>query len=172
MQFSIEHIIFGVLAAAALVTSGMTITRRAPVPAAMWMVAHFATLGALYLTLQAQFIAVIQVLVYAGAIMVLVLFVIMLLNMRVLEPATKKSPFKAAFAGGAIAVLGLEICAIIWRGTVSSPQTISPQALAVGTVENMGKVLFTQYSFPFEAVSFVLLTAVIGSVLLAKKKLD
>ena len=168
----IEQLVFIVLAVAALGTSIMTITRRSPVPAAMWMVAHFATLGGLYLTLQAQFIAVIQVLVYAGAIMVLVLFVIMFLNMTQLAAGLRQSAFRTALTTGAITILGLEICAIIWNGTRNAPQTISSQALAIGTVENMGRVLFTQYSFPFEAVSFVLLAAVVGSVLLAKKNLD
>ncbi len=166
----IEQAIFLVLAVLAVFTSAMTITRRAPVAAAMWMVSHFATLGALYLTLQAQFIAVIQVLVYAGAIMVLVLFVIMLMNMKRMEPGARRTPLHAVFTGGAIALLGLEICAVIWGGTRNAPQSLSPQALGIGTVENMGHILYTQYSFPFEAVSFVLLAAVIGSVLLAKKK--
>jgi len=167
-----EQLIFILLAAAAIGTSAMTITRRGPVPAAMWMVGHFAVLGGLYLTLQAQFIAVIQVLVYAGAIMVLVLFVIMLLNVAQGAAAAKKPPLRVAFIAGAIAILGLEICAIVWKGTPNSPQTLSTAALGIGTVENMGQVLFTQYAFPFEAVSFVLLAAVVGSVMLAKKKLD
>ncbi|HET7152789.1 MAG TPA: NADH-quinone oxidoreductase subunit J [Candidatus Kapabacteria bacterium] len=167
-----EQIIFGVLALFAVATALLTITRRNPVSAAMWLVGHFATLGGLYLTLNAQFIAVIQVLVYAGAIMVLVLFVIMLLNITKEEKAKAKMTPKNMLGVGAVVVLGLEICAIIWSGTKDSPQTLSVQSAQIGTVEYIGHQLFTQYSFPFEAISFVLLAAIIGAVMLAKKNVD
>jgi NADH-quinone oxidoreductase subunit J len=168
----LEQTIFLILAFAAVFTSVMTITRRSPVAAAMWMVSHFAMLGGLYLTLKAQFIAVIQVLVYAGAIMVLVLFVIMLLNMTSSPLGAKRSLLMRAVTLGAAAALGLEIIAIVWSGTSSGPQGLPASALAVGTVESIGTVLYTTYAFPFEAVSFVLLAAIIGAVVLAKKKLD
>ncbi|HZV11820.1 MAG TPA: NADH-quinone oxidoreductase subunit J [Candidatus Kapabacteria bacterium] len=169
---AVEQIVFVVLALFAVATALLTITRRNPVSAAMWLVGHFATLGGLYLTLNAQFIAVIQVLVYAGAIMVLVLFVIMLLNITKEEKSKNKLSTKNVFGIGAVAVLGLEICAIIWSGTKDSPQTISVQSANIGTVEFIGHQLFTQYSFPFEAISFVLLAAIVGAVMLAKKNVD
>ncbi len=165
----IEQIVFLILAVAAFVTSVMTITRRSPVAAAMWMVSHFATLGAVYLTLKAQFIAVIQVLVYAGAIMVLVLFVIMLLNMSSNPLGPKRTLLMRAVTLGAAAALGLEIVAIVWNGTHAGPQSLPPTAMSLGSVESIGTVLYTSYAFPFEAVSYVLLVAVIGAVVLAKK---
>jgi len=160
------------LALCAVATAVVTVTRRNPIAAALWLVAHFGTLGALYLTLNAQFIAIIQVLVYAGAIMVLVLFVIMLLNIALVEKTKHFFSIRGFFGVGAVVVLGLEICAIIISGTKQSPQSISPQAAQIGTVEYIGNQLFAHYGFPFEAISFVLLVAIIGAVMLAKKKVD
>jgi NADH-quinone oxidoreductase subunit J len=167
-----EQVFFFAVALCAVASAVLTVTRRNPIASALWLVTHFATLAGLYLTLNAQFIAVIQVLVYAGAIMVLVLFVIMLLNIAKVEKTKMKLSKEGILGVSAVVVLGLEMCAIIWSGTKDSPQSLSPQSAGLGTIENIGNQLYTHYAFPFEAVSFILLVAIIGAVMLAKKKID
>lgn len=133
------------------------------------MIVSFISLAILYLTLGAQFIAVTQIIVYAGGIMVLFLFVIMLLNIREKEHST----------GGKLRIwlsltVGIgfltEMIAVIASSITSNISSMSPDAAKTGTVESIGTALFTKYLLPFEASSFLLLAATIGALILAKKK--
>ncbi len=168
---STQVLLFMLLGIGAIATAIGTITRRNPVSAAMNLVAHFFMLSGLYLTLQAQFVAIVQILVYAGAIMVLVVFVIMLLNVGKEERAHEKFSLTKALGVTFSAAFVLTLATVFMSRPTNYP-ALSPQALTLGTTENIGTVLFGQYLFPFEIISLLLLTALIGAVILAKRHVD
>ena len=168
-------IVYWAFAGFAVVAAGMCITRRNPLASALWLVQTLFALAVLYTILDAPFIGVLQVLVYAGAIMVLFLFVIMLLNIG--RPG----------AGDLRGLVGAGIAAVLGAGVLfqlrALPRTAPPDAiqLPAGTVEALqrqqgvvGSVaapLFETYLVPFEITSLLLLAAVVGAVVLAKRKL-
>jgi NADH-quinone oxidoreductase subunit J len=164
--------IFGVIAMGSAL---LCITRKNPIASALWLVVTLFALAALFVLLDAQFIAALQVLVYAGAIMVLFLFVIMLLNLGRPGPTDIKGPaglLVAAVLAGALLlqlrVLGqspLPSAIQLPAGTVSALQQ---QQGIVGAVANP---LFGAYLIPFEITSVLLLAAIVGAVVLAKRKL-
>ncbi len=168
-----ELIVFIVLAVVAILSGIMMITRANPVNSALFLILNFICLAGIYLTLHAQFVAIIQVLVYAGAIMVLVLFVIMLLNLqdeaKLREHLGKRHYAYLLFAFLTLAML---IQSIGWMGgdTLDAMQQQSSLAVTNGTVEHIGDVLFTSYVFPFELTSILLLAAMLGAVVIAKKR--
>jgi NADH-quinone oxidoreductase subunit J len=167
---TLESVLFYFLGAAAIASALLVITRRNPITAAMCLVVHFVTLAGLYLTLNAQFMAAIQVLVYAGAIMVLVVFVIMLLNLGN-EASLRERMSSREGIGVALAMRcgGVIIYALTraWHPVSGG----SKAALGNGTIDAVGKALFTRYVFPFELVSLVLLAAAVGAVVLTKRHL-
>jgi len=166
-----ELAVFFLLAAISVVSAVLMIVQRNPVNSALYLILNFFSLAALYLTLKAQFIAIVQVLVYAGAIMVLFVFVIMLLNLgddkRLREHLGPKTYIAVALV---IGLLG-ELAFIFSKSRADSVTTLAPNAGQMGTVEFLGQVLYTKFLFPFEMISFLLLTAIVGAVVLAKKKL-
>ncbi len=163
------EIAFYVLSAGAIVFALLTITRKSAVVSALMLVLTFCFLAALYLTLSAQFLAVVQVAVYAGAIMVLVLFVIMLLNLESEDIHITRN-WKAVV--GLLAAVGVlaQVLAMIFMSQDRLPKTISPNAAMLGTTESIGRTLYTGYSFPFEMASLILISAAVGAIILAKKK--
>jgi len=165
---NLELIFFLLLATAAIVSAILMITRRNPVTSALYLVLNFFCIAVLYLLLRAQFIAIIQITVYAGAIMVLFLFVIMLLNLGEDNLAKWKltsSKLVAVLLGAAMLA---EVLYFVIYFTSSS--VISPKAESLGTVESIGKILFSDYLFPFEITSLLLLVAIVGAIFLASKK--
>ena len=165
---NLEIITFFVLGAL-LIASGITvITHKNPVVSAIALVFHFFMLAGLYLNLHAEFLAVLQILVYAGAIMVLVIFVIMLLNLGDEEKLKEKFNYRKLIAVifGFILVLQFAIIYTTVVGSFPGSQN------SVGSPEVIGHDLFNNYLFPFEAISLLLLAAIIGSVILAKRKVD
>ena len=164
--------IFGVIAMGAAL---VCITRRSPVASAMWLIVTLFALAALYVLLDAQFIAALQVLVYAGAIMVLFLFVIMLLNLGRPGPTDIKGPVglgMAALLGGTL-LLELRVL-----GAATPPAAIQlPEGAMAALQQQQGMVgavagpLFDAYLIPFEITSLLLLAAIVGAVVLAKRKL-
>ncbi|MBX7216649.1 MAG: NADH-quinone oxidoreductase subunit J [Candidatus Kapabacteria bacterium] len=171
LPMSLDLTFFIILATMAAVSAVMVIMRKNPISSALSLVLHFVSLAGLYLTLHAQFMAVIQMLVYAGAIMVLVVFVIMLLHLRREEKMAVRQSARAAIGIGATMVLG----AVLIYGLTQVMRPVaagSPQAMANGEIAAVGKALFsTAYVFPFEMVSLVLLAAAVGSVVLTKRNL-
>ncbi len=138
---------------------------RNPVYSALSLIVNFFSIAGLYLSLEAEFLAVIQILVYAGAIMVLFLFVIMLLNLSHEEEASKFDWRK-----GTSFIIGLAFLAemiLVFRGFGGDADVSGPYTY--GKVEVVGQVLMTQYIFPFEIISVVLLVALMGAILIAKK---
>jgi NADH-quinone oxidoreductase subunit J len=163
---------FGALAVGAAL---LCITRRNPVASALWLVVTLFAVAALFVMLDAQFVAVLQILVYAGAIMVLFLFVIMLLNLGRGGPNDLKGPVGLAVAAGLGAVLFLELreLARLPGGAAAAPGA-SPVARAAaeqGMVAAVARPLFQTYLVPFEITSLLLLAALVGAVVLAKRRL-
>jgi NADH-quinone oxidoreductase subunit J len=166
----IGPLLFFLFAVLAIVGAlGMLIARN-PVSSALWMVMNLFSIACLYLTLNAQFIAIIQILVYAGAIMVLFLFVIMLLNLGEVPrlPAFDWRKGVAFLLG--VAVLA-QILYVVALGLDVVPTTTTPVEAAVnGSALAIGIVLFTDYAFTIQIIGVLLLAATIGAVLLAKKR--
>ena len=156
----------------AIASSVLMINQRNPIMSVMLLIVNFFCIAVLYLLLHAQFIAIIQILVYAGAIMVLFLFVIMLLNLGDEKQFTEKFNYKRltslVLAGGVFYLIMLAI------GVSIEPFQFfdSEKATQIGTVESIGNVLFSRFLFPFEIISFILLAAIVGVIVLAKKRFD
>jgi len=164
-----------VFAIAAAVTVGagiLVVSLRNPIHAAISMLACFLGLAVIYLRLDAPFLAAIHVLVYTGAILVLFLFVIMLLNLKP-DELGKEYPIKvrgliAAVCAGLFALIALPL----WQDQRKFPDPPAPTLQgAFGSVERVGDALFVHYALPFELISVLIMVAVFGGVLLAKKKL-
>ena len=165
----IEVIIFYLLAAVLLGMGLVVITRTNPIASALAMVAAFGALAALYVMLSAPLVAAIQILVYAGGIMVLMVFVIMLLNLhpKDLEPlAARGFTVVLVLAGVLVAVLGPVLTVLLQGGW---KRTALPGGF--GDIFSVGERLFSDYMFPFEMLSLLLLAAIVGALVLAKKKL-
>lgn len=146
------------------------VTNRNTVNSALFLVLNLVSLAGIYLILEAQFLAVIQILVYAGAIMVLFLFVIMLLNLD--SEHTLFSTFRVRYFIGFI--LGTAVLALVLYsvgGMTDMLPEISPDMAHIGTVEAVGDVLFTQYLLPFEITAILLTAAVVGALIIAQHKI-
>ncbi|MFY1826709.1 NADH-quinone oxidoreductase subunit J [Myxococcus fulvus] len=168
---NIELILFGAFALLTLLSAGMVIFARSPINSAMALVSTFFFLAGLYVLLWAHTVAVLQVLVYAGAIMVLFLFVIMLLNLS--ESPSRGKPTLARLVGG-VATVGLLVVLGIALSKLPAgpPPSMGMEAQATfGTMATLGQVIFTQWLLPFEAVSLLLLVAIVGAVVVAKSKI-
>ncbi len=144
------------------------IMSRQPVTSALLMILNMFCLAGLYAQLDAHLIAALQVMVYAGAIMVLVLFVIMLLNLR--EKAGILSKHQVMLQALGIVGLALVITAVVAKLDMSKLPAAKAPTADFGTVAGIGRVLFTDYLLPFEIASVLLLTAIVGAVILAKRK--
>ncbi len=170
---NIEVILFIVLALVAAVSSVTMITRPHPVISAVFLILNFFALAGLYLLLNAQFIAVVQVIVYAGAIMVLFLFVLMLLNTSKEEPLLKQNKTIKIFAVVIAVLIFAQVAYLIFFSSPSD--TMNPdlaKSIESGTIEEIGTKLYTDYILPFEVAGFLLLAATIGALVLAKKKFE
>ncbi len=170
---SLQVVLFIIFGAVSAISSVLMMTGRNLVISALFMILNFAGLAGLYLILNAQFIAVVQVIVYAGAIMVLFLFVIMLLKPENEKKFLKANPSIKIFALIVGVVIFLQLAYLIF---FISPGNLNNASVAAsvkaGTVEEIGKQLFTNYILPFEAAGFLLLAATIGALVLAKKKFE
>ncbi len=151
--------------------SVLVVTRRNPVHSIMWMLVLFVHIAALYLFLNADFLAAVQIIVYAGAILVLFLFVIMLLNLKKEETVNK---YQRQWPAGLLIASALGIFLILTAGSISVLPAAGKYSIekvrAEGQIMTIGKVLYTQYLMPFEIASLILLVAIIGAVVLAKKR--
>ena len=172
---TVTLIAFWVFAGVAIGSALLCITRHSPVASALWLVNTLFSLAAIYVLLDAHFIAAAQVLVYAGAIMVLFLFVIMLLNLGRAGPSDLKGAWGRVVAGIAGLVLIGEL--IVLRLAVPPLTLVLPPGTVAGTVAARGAVLavaqplFQSYLVPFEITSLLLLAAIVGAVVLAKRRL-
>lgn len=163
----LERFFFFLLALLAIATAVGVVANRNPVRSALLLVLNFISLAMLYFTLSAQFLGVLQVIVYAGAIMVLFLFVITLLNLgspeAVAQERELRRPLAWLIAVGLFALLVSQVFLII------SPSTPMAEP-EVGTARTIGLALFTQWAFPMLIVAVLLTVGVIGSILLARRR--
>ena len=176
-----ETAAFYIFAAITIVASLLVVGQRNPMYSVMLLITSFGALAGLYVLLDAPFTAVTQIIIYAGAIMVLFLFVVMLLNVPREEPlpravATILGPSGMRIGAVLSVVLGIEILWALSRfrfgGAGSLLQNDFPPEYAepVSSVANIGKVLFTQHAFAFEVTSILILVAMVGAVVLARKE--
>lgn len=167
-------IIFVCASVLSLFCSIMMVTRKNPIHAALWLIVAFFSIAVVYLTLHAQFIAVAQVIVYAGAIMMLIVFVIMLIQLE--AETIGKGKFSGAKVIGAFItiILFLEIVAVLVtfpRGAATASTAPAANA-ALGSVASVGTALYGKYLFPFEIASILLLIGIVGAVVLARRRKD
>jgi NADH-quinone oxidoreductase subunit J len=169
----VETALFIVLAVGTMITAILVIVQRNPVASAIYLIITFFCLAGIYLLLNAPFIAVIQVLVYAGAIMVLFLFVIMLLNLekeKKLITRHRLQKVLGVFLGIILlAQIGMIFNSVLLEGTKGKfpPEKVA----ALGNTEVIARLLFTDYLLPFEITSVLLLVAIIGAIVLAKRQI-
>ena len=165
-----ETAFFFVLAFVAVVSAALVVLFRNPVYSALSLVATFFALAGLYVLLHAHFLAAVQVIVYAGAIMVLFLFVIMLLNLghpEALERPTGKVRRAVVILLMAVLVAQLGFLAGQQFGVLPA---LSEGTLSTDNVRHIGRLLYTDYLFPFEVVSVILLVALVGVIVLVKRE--
>lgn len=167
----LPKIFFGYIAIVIVALSILVITRRNPVHSVLLMLALFFHIAGLYLFLNAEFLSAIQVILYAGAILVLFLFVIMMLNLKeelTVERFIGEWPIALALGISILMFIGFAISRFI-QGPVGE-YTIEKIKAETHT-KAIGKLLYTDYLFPFEIVSLILLIAIVGAIVLAKKRI-
>ncbi len=169
---SAEQLLFWAFAIATVAGSAGVVIAKNPIGAAMSLVATFFFLAGIYVLLWAHTIAALQVLVYAGAIMVLFLFVIMLLS---LPDTGRTMQFSVARILGGVGTAGLLAALLVsFRRLpeIDAAWMRDPaQVASFGTIQKVGEVMYTQWLFPFEAVSLLLLVAILGAVVVAKPRI-
>ena len=167
---NVTQILFWFLSVLALFSALMVVTSKNPVYSVLWLILVFFAISGHYLLLNAQFLAIVNIIVYAGAIMVLFLFVIMLMNLnRDSEPRKNKwLKLAGAVAGGCLL--------LVMVAALKDAETKSTMAEAgtgdIGLIQNLGKALFNDYVVPFEISSVLFLSAMVGAVVLGKKEKD
>ncbi|MFM1970006.1 MAG: hypothetical protein RL152_1383, partial [Bacteroidota bacterium] len=163
----VSEILFWFLTALALFSALMVVFSNNPVHSVLWLIMVFFAISGHYILMNAQFLAIVNMIVYAGAIMVLFLFVIMLMNMNTESEPQKSQWMKmaAAISGGA---LMLVLIAAL-KDNVGAVSKTSGEG-SIGLIKNLGQVLFTEYVVPFEISSILFLSAMVGAVVLGKKE--
>lgn len=164
-----SELLFYAFAAVAVVASALVVGQRNPIYSVMLLIASFVALAGLYVLLDAPFVAVIQIIIYAGAIVVLFLFVVMLLNAPKEGPptlATLSGPRRAGI--GLAVILVAELGWALWAASMLR-EPPSGAADGISSVRTIGQVLYTDYAFAFEVTSLLILVAMVGAVVLAKR---
>jgi NADH-quinone oxidoreductase subunit J len=168
------EILFFLFATIAVVAALNVILQRNPIYCAIGLIVTLCSLAGLFLTLSAQFIAAIQIIVYAGAIMVLFVFTIMLLNVRSEEAKVDRQKFLRWLAVPLFLALLGEVYYVVRTVNNPPPQIpatgTAPPVEILGTVESIGREMFTSYLLPFEATSVLILMAIVGAMLLARRE--
>jgi NADH-quinone oxidoreductase subunit J len=162
----LSQYLFFFLSFVAIVSALMVLLSKKPIHSVLYLTLTFFTLAGHYILLNAQFLAVVHIIVYAGAIMVLFLFTVMLLNLNI-EGEFKKSAFMKV-----IAAIGGGMIFLVLIGTLKSfdVSTVGdPSMTQIGLVKNLGKTLYSDYLLPFELSSILFLSAMVGAVMLGKK---
>jgi NADH-quinone oxidoreductase subunit J len=172
-----ETVIFYLLAGLAVVASALVIGQRNPMYSVLLLIASFGALAGLYIQLDAPFVAVAQIIIYAGAIMVLFLFVVMLLNAPKEDAAEwdQAHPLRrSGFARFGALLAGLLVIQLAWAlmriAELQAPVGSQVDGVAISSVHELGRVLFQRHAFAFEATSILILVAMVGAVVLARKE--
>jgi NADH-quinone oxidoreductase subunit J len=167
----LETLFFAIISLVAIVSAILVITCKNPINSALSLIMTFFCLATYYVMLDAPFMAAVQVMVYAGAIMVLMVFTIMLLNIRV--DATKKHSHKVLFGLiiGFFTLLNTVFVLVKSRAALPTGPYSGEMIKSIGHTELVGREIFTSFLLPFEITSILLLVAIVGAVILAKKKI-
>jgi NADH-quinone oxidoreductase subunit J len=162
------QIMFWFLSALALVSALMVLLSKNPVHSVLWLIAVFFAISGHYILLNAQFLAIVNIIVYAGAIMVLFLFVIMLMNLNKETEPQKNLWIKMAgiISGGCLLMI---LISLVRQATEVSNKEALLKSGNIGLIRTLGKVLFSDYVVPFEISSVLFLSAMVGAVVIGKK---
>jgi NADH-quinone oxidoreductase subunit J len=164
----VTPILFWILSVVALFSALMVITSKNPMHSVIWLIIVFFAISGHYLLLNAQFLAIVNIIVYAGAIMVLFLYVLMLMDLKK-ETEPKKNRWlklAGAVAGGSLLLV---LIAALKKADLAN-QFAETRTGDIGLLENLGKVLFNEYVVPFEISSILFLSAMVGAVVIGKKE--
>jgi NADH-quinone oxidoreductase subunit J len=174
-----ETVVFYALAGLAIVASALVIGQRNPMYSVLLLIASFGALAGLYIQLDAPFVAVAQIIIYAGAIMVLFLFVVMLLNAPKEDAAEwdqlhpLRQPGVGRFGALLAVLLIVQLSWALMRATeLDTPVGARSDAAVVSSVTELGRILFDRHTFAFEATSILILVAMVGAVVLARREGD
>lgn len=165
----IIKILFWILSIVAIFSALMVIVSKNPVYSVLWLIVTFFAISGHYILLNAQFLAIVNIIVYAGAIMVLFLFVIMLMNLNKETEPQKNRWLKmaGAVAGGCLLLV---LVAAFKNIGLKEEEKALVNAGTIGLIKNLGKELFTNYVVPFEISSVLFLSAMVGAVVIGKKE--
>ncbi len=176
MTFPVAQTIFYYLAAASIASATLAVTRKNPVHSMLWILALFMHVAGIFLQLDAEFLAAVQIIVYAGAILIFYLFVLMLLDL----PGEEARPrFGRHWPVAAVGALGMVVLAWLAQiqtlnsaqvEVVSAPARVVAKDPSFGSLSAVGTALFGPFALPFEMASLVLLAAIVGAVVLARRK--
>lgn len=165
---SVTQLLFWFLSVVGLFSALMVITSKNPVHSVLWLIVTFFSISGHYILLNAQFLAIVNIIVYAGAIMVLFLFVIMLMNLnKETEPQKNRwLRIAGALAGGCLLLV---LVAALKNADIKQQQALVNEG-SIGLIKNLGKELFSTYVVPFEISSILFLSAMVGAVVIGKKE--
>jgi len=164
-----ELIFFYIFAAVAVLSAAGVVTLKNPVHSAVCLIVCLLQIAALYILLRAPFLAAVQVFIYVGAVMVLILFAVMVLDIGK-ERLKEHIHSQATIAVSAVAVFFIIGCYLLFKGELIAPLGPYTEALLEKNTEVLGKLLYTAYVFPFEVVSVLLLVALVGAIALVLKE--
>lgn len=165
---SVTQILFWFLSVMALVSAVMMLISKNPVHSVLWLIAVFFAISGHYILLNAQFLAIVNLIVYAGAIMVLFLFVIMLMNLNSNSEPQKNVWMKLAGAVSGGCLLIVLVSLVNQAGDMKNKTALVEEG-NIGLIKNLGKLLFSDYVVPFEISSVLFLSAMVGAVVIGKK---
>jgi NADH-quinone oxidoreductase subunit J len=162
------EILFYALSAFAIVSAVMVLISKNPIHSVLWLILVFFAISGHYILLNAQFLAIVNIIVYAGAIMVLFLFVIMLMNVKKDKEPQKQHlvKFIGVIAGGSFLTL---LIALVKQTSQLQGKTVLLKEGTIGLIHPLGKALFSDYVVPFEISSVLFLSAMVGAVIIGKK---
>jgi NADH-quinone oxidoreductase subunit J len=161
--------LFYAFSAIMIIAALRVITARNPVHSALFLVLSFFSASALWLLLKAEFLAIVLVLVYVGAVMVLFLFVVMMLDIN-LEKLREGFWGYLPLAAGIGVIIVLQMAAVIWRGFLKSDQIVPAVSANIGNTKELGKLIYTQYIYAFEIAAVILLLAIVAAVALTLRR--
>ena len=162
----ITQIVFWFLTVLALIAAVGVVSSKNPIYSVLWLIVVFFAISGHYILMNAQFLAIVNIIVYAGAIMVLFLFVVMLMNLNSDAEPVKNVYMKMA---GIISGLTLMIVLVAAFSTAEAQNVIIRPGTSVGLIENLGKALFNKYVVPFEISSILFLSAMVGAIVIGKR---
>ena len=163
------EILFFFLSALAIFSAIMVLISKNPIHSVLWLVAVFFAISGHYILLNAQFLAIVNMIVYAGAIMVLFLFVVMLMNLNAETEPQKNLWMKLAgvISGGCLLMV---LVSLVSQATDLHAKKAMTSSGDIGLIKNLGKLLFSEYVVPFEITSVLFLSAMIGAIVIGKKE--